>query len=138
MDLKEALQLEHYKFVMDRQRYFTELARDAFASYSKLFSGLAAGAVALVSAKEKLQLHPEILRYLLVVILLLATFLGTVTSAQIAFCLTRWRHFRLQESKINPGSPPIHSSWWLFETLYIFAIIVAVGAAWFVVGKLPV
>src|SRR5438874_578249 len=102
MEFKEALQLEHFKFVIDRQRYFTELARDAFASYSKLFSGLVAGSVALVSAKEKLQLPPTILGYLVVVLLLLMTFLGLVTSVQIAFCLMRWRHFRLEESKINP------------------------------------
>jgi hypothetical protein len=137
MELADALRLEHYKFVIERQKYFTGLARDAFASYSKLFSGLVAGGVALVSAKDKLSLKPEVLNYLVEIILYLATFLAFVASAQILFCLARWRHFRGQESAINCESPPVHRSWWVFESLYILAILVTVCVAWFVAGRLP-
>jgi hypothetical protein len=62
MELAEALELERYKFVVDRQRYLTELARDAFASYARFFSALAGGGIALVSARSKLELSPELLR----------------------------------------------------------------------------
>jgi hypothetical protein len=137
VDLRESLTLERYKFVIDRQRYFTELARDAFASYAKLFSALAAAGAALVSAKNTLQLRPATLLYLIDGILYLATFLGLVASAQIVFCLARWREFRSAERTINPDSPPIGWWWWLFEVLYIIAILVTVIGAWWIEGRLP-
>ncbi|MGD0200982.1 MAG: hypothetical protein ABSD27_09580 [Bryobacteraceae bacterium] len=137
MDLHDSLKLERYKFVTDRQKYFTELARDAFASYARLFSGLAAAGVALVSTRTKLELRPAVLLYLINGILYLTTFLGLVTSAQIVFCLARWWEFRNAERKMNPDSPPIGWWWWLFETLYVMAILVAVVGAWCVARQLP-
>ena len=107
VELKEALQVEHYKFVMDRQRYFTELARDAFASYAKLFSGLSAGIIALVSAKEKLQLPSNVLAQLLIAVLLLVTFLGIVASAQIA---SAWRDGGNCGLKKRNSIPIVHRS----------------------------
>ena len=137
MELADALKLEYYKYVIDRQKYFTELARDAFASYAKFFSALGAGAVALVSAKEKLLLKPEMLNYLVSILLYLMTFLALVSSAQIVFCLSRWRHFRRQESTLNPASPAVHRLWWVFESLYILAIGVTVVVAWSLGRQLP-
>ena len=54
MTLDEELKLERYKLVTDRQKYFTNLARDAFTSYVKIFTTLAIGAITLLSAKSKL------------------------------------------------------------------------------------
>lgn len=137
MDLADSLEIERYRFVTDRQKYFTELARDAFASYMRLFSGLGAGAVALVSTWNKLEIKPDVLVFLIRVILVLVTFLGIVASAQIVYCLTRWWGYRQGERDINSDSPPIRQGWWIFESLYIAAILVTVGGAWFVANRLP-
>jgi hypothetical protein len=110
MDLRDSLKLERYKLVTDRQRYFTELARDAFASYVKFLTGLTAGAIALVSTRNRLELRIDIVLYLINGILY---------------------GFRTAESKINPDSPKPDWWWWIFETLYIVAILFSVGLAWY-------
>ena len=115
MDLKESLTLERYKLVTDRQRYFTELARDAFASYVRFLTGLSAGAITIVSTRNRLDLRVDVVLYLVNGILYLVTFLALVASGQIAFCLVRWRGFRGAESKINPESPEPDWWWWIFE-----------------------
>jgi hypothetical protein len=135
--LADSLKIERYKFVTDRQKYFTELARDAFASYVRLFSGLGAGAVALVSTWNKLEIKPDFLIFLIQVILSLVTILGFVASAQIVFCLTRWRGYRQGERAVNPDSPTSGRSWWIFEALYIAAILAIIGGAWLVAQRLP-
>ena len=45
MTMEENLKLERYKMVTERQKYFTDLARDSFASYIKVFTYLCAGAI---------------------------------------------------------------------------------------------
>jgi hypothetical protein len=137
MDLQDSLKLERYKLVTDRQRYFTELARDAFASYVKFLTGLSAGAIALVSTRNRFDLRMDVVLYLIKGILYLVTFLGIVASGQIMFCLARWYGFRTAESKINPDSPEPDWWWWIFETLYIVAILFSVAVAWYYAAGLP-
>jgi C4-dicarboxylate transporter len=126
--LKEQMRLERYKLVTDRQKYFTELARDTFASYMKIFTGLAAGGIALISAKSKLELGPDILKPLLYTIAVLISFLGIVAIAQIAFCLKRWKGYRDREREVNPDSPSIKKWYWVFETLYCVSILLSIVA----------
>ena len=137
MDLPESLKLERYKFVTDRQRYFTDLARDAFASYAKFFTALVGAVFVLVSSREPLGLRMETMLYLVRSVLYLAGFLAVVASIQIAFCLWRWHGYRRAERKINPDSPPIDRWWWLFETLYIAAIWGALLGCYLFVQNLP-
>jgi hypothetical protein len=137
MDLAESLKLERYKFVTDRQKYFTELARDAFASYARFFAALVAAGLALVSSRETLGIRTEILLYLVHSVLYLGGFLAIVASIQIVFCLWRWYGYRKAELKINPDSPSIDRVWWVFETLYILAIWGAFVGSCIVVHNLP-
>lgn len=137
MDLEETLKVERYRFVTDRQKYFTELARDAFASYARFLTGLVVGGIALVSSRNKLELRLEVVLYLVHGIVYLVTFLGFVASAQIIFCLFKWWGFRRAEGEINPDCPKMSWWSWLFEALYIVAISVTVLAAWHVASQLP-
>ena len=132
MTFDEELKLERYKVVTARQKYFTDLAQGAFTSYSKAFASLVAGGIALISAKSKLELEPELLNSLLNAILYLVAFLGVVAIGQIIFCLARWKGYREDEIDINPDSPPIKWWWWIFETLYCIAITVSIVAIWMI------
>ena len=136
MQLSDALQIERYKFVTDRQKHFTALARDTFASYGRLFSALAAGAIALVSAGEKLEVPADLLRGLVKALAWLATILAMFASAQIAFCLARWWGYRKAERKIHPDSPEEKWWWWVFEALYVVTIWATVIGAWRIAGQL--
>jgi hypothetical protein len=118
MEIAEALKLERYKFVVDRQKYFTELAREAFGSYVKLFSALAGGGITLVSAGNKLELSAELLRHLITALVYLAAILAFVASAQIVFCLARWWGYRKAERRILPSSPEEKWWWWVYEALH--------------------
>jgi hypothetical protein len=135
--LEDSLKLERYKYVLDRQKYFTDLARDAFASYARFFTGLVAGGFVLVSTRNRLELRPDVLAYLVHGIVYVLAFLGFVASAQIAFCLARWRGFREAEMKINVSTPPLRWWWWVFETLYILAIWFTIVAAWYAASAMP-
>ncbi len=137
IDLQDALKVERYKLVVDRQRYFTELARDSFASYIRFLAGLTAGAITLVSTRNKLELKPELVVQLVNAIVYLVTFLGAVACVQIVFCLKRWRGFRGAESKINPDTPSPDWWWWMFETAYVMAIVFSLYLAWYVKSALP-
>lgn len=137
MDLQESLKLERYKLVTDRQKYFTELARQTFASYITFLTALSAGTIALVSTRNRLELRPPVVLFLVTAVLTLLTFLAVVASVQIVFCLFRWHGFRKAESKINPDSPVPDFWWWVFETGYVVAIILSVLIAWQVSSQLP-
>lgn len=50
MILVDKLKLERYKLVTDRQKYFTNLAKNSFGYYIKAFIYLCAGAITLISA----------------------------------------------------------------------------------------
>ena len=132
MSLDDSLKLERYKLVTDRQKYFTELARSSFAEYMKVFTGLAAGAIVLVSAKSKLDLKPEHARLLIIAIAGLVTLLGVLAIGQIVFCLVRWYGYRRAENEVNENAPLIKSWFWVFEVLYCVAIGLSILAGWIV------
>lgn len=138
MDLKDNLKIERYKLVTDRQKYFTELARNTFDFYIKLFISLVAGAIALTSAKSILDIDPQLLRRFIGIILFLISFGGLVSIIQISFCLWRWYGFRRTEISINPDSPPIKKGAWYFEGLYILTIFVSLIVMWFCAVQLDV
>jgi hypothetical protein len=133
----DPLRIERYKFVTDRQKYFTDLARDAFGSYSKLLAGLTAGAMTLVSTRNRLELRPDVVLYLVHGIVYLVGFFGVVAAAQIIFCLARWFGYRRAQQALDPKAPAMGWWWWIFETLYVVAIVVSIWALWHIAGQLP-
>jgi hypothetical protein len=138
MELDESLKLERYKLVTDRQKYFTNLASGAFASYIKIFTGLVAGGIGLVSAKSKLGIEPELVVPLLKGIVCLVTFLGLVAIFQIIFCLVRWKEYREAEREVSAKSPPVKWWWWVFEGLYCVGVGASILTLWVICGKLCV
>lgn len=137
MELQDALKIERYKFVTDRLKYFTDLARDAFASYVRFLTALVVGGIALMSGRTKLELAPDLVLYLMHGIAYLITFLGLVAIGQILFCLRKWSGFRRAEHAINPDSPKPSRWSWLYEFGFVLAIVVTVWATWHVYGELP-
>jgi len=130
MSLEDDFKLERYKLVTDRQKYFTELARDSFAYYIKIFTALAMAAITILSASSRLGLEYELLRHLIFGVAGLVTFLGIAAIGQIVFCLFRWRGYRHAERDVYPDSPPIKWWWWIFESLYCVCIAISVGVVW--------
>ena len=130
MSLEEDLKVERYKLVTERQKYFTDLAKDTFTSYSKMFAAFAAGAVALVSLKKQLGMEPSVVNALLEAIAVLLTLAAVLSICQIVFCLLRWYGFRDAECEINPEAPRPEYWAWLFEGMYCFGIGVSVVFAW--------
>ena len=131
MTMEENLKLERYKMVTERQKYFTDLDRDSFASYIKVFTYLCAGAITLVSTRLSLQIDAKLLIQLIKGITILVTFLGIVAVGQITFCLIRWYGFRRTETEINKECPKAEWWAWFFEGLYMFFITVSILMAWF-------
>jgi hypothetical protein len=130
MPLEENLKIERYKLVTERQKYFTDLAKDTFTSYSKMFAAFAAGAVALVSLKKQLGIEPSVVNALLQAIAVLLTLAAVLSIGQILFCLRRWYGFRHAECEINPEAPRPESWAWLFEGMYCVGMGVSVIFAW--------
>ena len=130
MSLEDDLELERYKLVTGLQKYFTELARDCFSSYVKLFSSFVAGAVALIYFEQQIKVDPNIIVSLLKAISILVSVLAIFAIGQIIFCLVRWYGLRHTEREINSKCPPPEFWAWVFEGLYIFAITVSVIVLW--------
>ena len=128
--LRESLTLERYKVVTERQKYFTELAKDAFNFYTRIYAAFAAGALALVSVKKELSLGPDVITNLHKGIAVLLTFAAFMAVVQIAFCLHRWYGFRKAECEINPGAPEPECWAGLFEAMYCLGIGASVCVAW--------
>ena len=130
MSIKEDLRLERYKFVINRQGYFTDLAKQTFNSYTRIFFAFVAGAVTLISLRNRLHLDDSVVIALLDAIALLLSLTAAISIFQISFCLKRWYGFRAAECSINP-EVPIPEGWaWLFEGMYCVAIIASVLVAW--------
>jgi len=130
MSLKENLKIERYKFVVDRQGYFTDLAKQTFNLYARTFAAFSAGAVTLISLRNQLSLKATVVISLLDAIALLLTLAAIISIIQICFCLKRWYGFRKAECEINPDAPKPESWAWLFEGMYCIAIIASIVVAW--------
>ncbi|MCW5596607.1 MAG: hypothetical protein KIT42_12110 [Rhodocyclaceae bacterium] len=130
MSLEDDLKVERYKLVTERQKYFTDLAKDTFTSYSKMFAAFSAGAVALVSLKKQLGIEPSVVNALLQAIAVLLTLAAVLSIGQILFCLRRWYGFRHAECEINSDAPRPENWAWLFEGMYCVGMGVSVIFAW--------
>jgi hypothetical protein len=130
VSLKDDLKLERYKLVTDRQKYFTELARDTFNSYVRIFVTFAGGAVALIYFKKQLEVDPKVIVALLQAIAYLLTLVAVISVGQIFFCLVRWYGLRETECQINPDCPKPEWWAWIFEGLYALAISGSIYVAW--------
>jgi hypothetical protein len=125
VSLKDDLKLERYKLVTDRQKYFTELAKDTFNSYVRVFVTFAGGAVALIYFE-----NPQVIIALLKVIALLLSLVAVISVGQIFFCLVRWYGLRSTECEINPDCPKPEWWAWIYEGLYMLAIGGSIFLAW--------
>lgn len=130
MTLEENLKLERYKLVTERQTYFTDLAKETFNSYTKIFTGFVAGSVALISLQKQLAIDQTVVIALVHAIAVLLTLAAALSIAQIVFCLKRWYGFRNAECEINPHVQKPEAWAWLFEGMYCSGIAASVGVAW--------
>lgn len=130
MSFDDDIQLARFKLVTDRQRYFTDLAVSTWDRYLKLYTGIIAGAITLISARSTLGITTRVLLPVLAYVKWLLLFLGLVTIVQITVCLVRWYGFRKAEKEINRDSPEIKRWWWVFEALFVFGVVVSLIIVW--------
>jgi len=131
VSLADELKLERYKLITGLQRYFTELAKDAFQSYVRIFVTFAGGAVGLVYFQAQLEVNPTIIVALLRAIAYLLTLVAIVIIGQITFCLVRWYGLRRTESEMNPDCPEPEWWAWIFEGLYVVVIGASIFVVWY-------
>jgi hypothetical protein len=143
MTFDESLKLERYKLVTERQKYFTNLAKETFNYYTRTFALFAAGAVALVSLKRQLNIEADVIANLVHMIAILLTLIAVGSIVQVVFCLKRWYGFRDAECEINSVCPKPESWACLFEGMYGLGIGVSIIVIWwgvhyitFILGKL--
>lgn len=130
MELQDSLTLERYKVAIERQRYFTAVSRDAFATFAKFTAAIAAASLTIVSARESLGLDRELVPDMLAVLAYLLTFLGAVTVVQVGVAMVRGRRARRVEAELNPETPRQHMLWWMAEALYLAVVVAAVVIGW--------
>ncbi len=134
MATKQELELERYRLVTSRQAYFTDLAKETFSNYIKIFISLSSGAIALISLSKSLVIEVTLLSKLLFAISTLLSIVGIISICQIIFCLVRWYGFHNAERQINPDCPKAEWWAWLFEGMYVLAIIFSIMVLWFGIG----
>ncbi|MGH7523515.1 MAG: hypothetical protein ACREK8_04345 [Gemmatimonadales bacterium] len=130
MDLRESLTLERYRLAVERQQYFTGLARDAFANYAKFAVAIGAIAIGLVSARESLGLDKAVIPDAMAVLASLLVFIAIVAITQVLIGMIRWRQFRRLQIEIDPDPPSPHALWWLAEAVYLLIIVGSVILGW--------
>ncbi len=129
-EYKNQLKLERYRTISSRTRYFTDVAKDTFFLYVKVFVGLMAGLIAILTAKVPLDLRPDTIIQLAEGIFSILLFVGVGFVFQIIFCLVRWYQHRFWENELFDDIPkPV---WWafIFEAIYIGLIIVSLCMAY--------
>jgi len=136
MEIRDSLILERYRLAIERQRYFSGAARDAFATYAKFAAGIGAVAVVLVSARESLGLDKAVMPDAIAVLACVLAFLAVAAIIQIVIAMVRWRRFRRLEAEIDADAPPIHALWWLAETGYLLVIAASLVLGWRVLETL--
>ncbi len=125
MPFQDELNIERFKSIIDRQKYFTELARDTFNLYIKAFIYIITGAIALISLREKFTIPVNILHRLVNILLLLIYIIAIASTAQIIFCLVRWYKLKDDEMTINSNAK---KEWWawIYEGIYIVTILISI------------
>jgi hypothetical protein len=127
MNFDEELKLVNFKLITERQKYFTELAKDAFNIYLKAFVYIVTGAVALISLKEKIKIEPSVFGHLINILIFLTFVIGFACVGQISFCLYRW--YRLKERECLITNDKANYFWaFLYEGFFIFIIV----ASWII------
>jgi hypothetical protein len=135
MAIREDLKVERYKLATSRQEYFTDLAKETFSYYVKIFISLSSGAIALVSLNKPLVIGVDLLSKLLFAIGALLSIVGLISICQIIFCLIRWYIFHDEECQIDPDCRK--AEWWacLFEGMYVVAIASSIMVLWYGIGR---
>ena len=123
----ESFQNEKYKVIIDRQKFYANLSREIFDKYAKVFLTLAAGTLAIISAKEKLEIAVKLTPKLINGIAVLITFMENLqlgysvhkpSSKKHPFCLLSndmnvpmniGSLFRIKESLAQNSSAILHS-----------------------------
>lgn len=128
----KSLASQRLTIAVERQRYMSDMAKDTFNYFTKLFASMAAGAFAVVSLREKLDMHPATLDIIFSGITILIGVVGILSILQILFCLWRWFQYRTIEYNLtnDPAVRPSGSAAF-FELAYCAAILILVGAACF-------
>jgi uncharacterized membrane protein YidH (DUF202 family) len=130
MELRDNLILERYRLAIDRQRYFSGIARDAFATYAKFAAGIGAIAVTLVSARESLGLDKAVMPDAIAVLACLLVFIAAVAIIQVVAAVVRWHRFRRLQAEIDPDTPTLHPLWWFPEAAYVLVILASLILGW--------
>ncbi len=136
MELPDVLILERYRLAIDRQKYYTSVARDAFATYAKFVAGIAAVIAGLLAARESLGLDATIMPDLIAMFGYVLAFLAAAAIVQIVVALVRWRRARAIEAELNPETPALGVFWWASEGMYIAIVVASVIGGWRVLGGL--
>jgi uncharacterized membrane protein YidH (DUF202 family) len=125
MDYQEELNIERYKVITDRQKYFTDLTKDTFNIYMRTFVYIITGIVALVSFMDKFSIPENVMTQLIKVLISLLTIIAVSSCVQILFCLIRWYSLKNQEKQINTAAKV---EWWawIYEGMYMAVIVVSV------------
>jgi hypothetical protein len=126
MDYQEELKIERFKVITDRQKYFTDLAKDTFNIYMRIFVYIITGIVALVTFMSKFTIPETVMIKLVSVLISLLMLIAVSSCVQILFCLIRWYFLKREEEKLNTAAK---GEWWacIFEGMYILVIIVSIS-----------
>ena len=122
--------IEHYKVVVRRQEYHSDRMWIVFTFYYKALATLIFAAIALISAKEKLEIQKDDFLLILDTIASTISFIGFISIILIGMSLKSWIGYRRYENKIDPKIPQESKYWWLYETFYCIIIIVSVIMCW--------
>ncbi len=138
-ELTKEAQLEMYKSVIDRQKMCSEFSHYSFLFFIKFIAWVCVALGALVSFVSKIGstvpteketssnivvLTKDHLSLILDGSSSLVWVLGVLTSVQIVFCLCRWTQYRRIESRLSNGVVKAEYGAWIFEVLYVIAILV--------------
>jgi hypothetical protein len=128
----DALVIERYKNVSAHLTHLTEVCRNIFFLFSKLFVLGVAAQIATIGASEEVWIVADskyLINYLIYIVLLATTLFF---SLQIIFCLNQWHMFRnllanlFDKAQINQTAQISEPSGgnWLFELSYIAIFLI--------------
>ena len=131
MEIKTDNHIEIVKLLVDRQKYMTDLAKDIFNYFTKMFVTLSAGAFAAISLQKKLTISKEVLEKVFTGIAVLVTVVGIVAIMQIVILLIRWYQYRRLEVKLS-GLEDLKPEWWasIFELMFGLSILASIIIIW--------
>jgi hypothetical protein len=138
VELHDGFVLERYKLLVERERYCTVMARDAFATYGKFVVVVALGAVAMVSARESLGLDKTLMPQLLKFLGALVAFLAFIAVAQIVIAMVRQYTLHEAQRGIDADVRRMRRTWWVVDAVYLAIIVASLLYAWHAAGALAI